>query len=231
MSEFVELIEKICSKCGELKEISCFGKAVGNKDGYNYRCKVCIAGYQEWYRLNHKDKIKIGQQEWYLNNANKKKEHTKKYKLSRKKETKEYNKKYKINNRDSLNEQARNRTQSDNRKISSLISNRIRGATKAGGAKKCDLSIKLLGCTRAFYRDYIESKFTQGMTWENQGKYGWHFDHIKPCKSFNLKDPAQQYLCFNYTNYQPLWATTAIAIGYGEGPEYVGNLEKGDRIL
>jgi len=27
------------------------------------------------------------------------------------------------------------------------------------------------------------------------------------------------------------WRTTAIALSYGEGPEYVGNLEKGDKIL
>jgi len=65
------------------------------------------------------------------------------------------------------------------------------------------------------------------MTWENQGLYGWHFDHIKP---FDLKDPVQQYLCFHYTNYQPLWATTAIAMSYGEGPEYVGNIEKGGKF-
>jgi len=67
------------------------------------------------------------------------------------------------------------------------------------------------------------------MTWENQGKGGWHFDHIKPCNSFYLQDPVQQYLCFHHTNMQPLWATTAIAMSYGEDPEYIGNLEKRDK--
>ena len=28
------------------------------------------------------------------------------------------------------------------------------------------------------FKSYIENKFTEGMTWENYGK--WHLDHIKP---------------------------------------------------
>lgn len=44
------------------------------------------------------------------------------------------------------------------------------------------------------------------MSWDNYGKLGWHCDHIKPCASFNLNLESEQRLCFNYTNYQPLWA-------------------------
>jgi len=65
----------------------------------------------------------------------------------------------------------------------------------------------------------------KGMTWENRGKGGWHIDHVLPYASFDLSDPEQQKICFHYTNLQPLWATTAIAMSYGEGSEYVGNIE------
>jgi len=44
------------------------------------------------------------------------------------------------------------------------------------------------------------------MTWENHGKFGWHIDHIRPCCSFDLSKPADQFECFNYKNLQPLWA-------------------------
>lgn len=44
------------------------------------------------------------------------------------------------------------------------------------------------------------------MTWENYGFYTWHIDHIRPCASFDLSDPEQQKICFNYKNMQPLWA-------------------------
>lgn len=44
------------------------------------------------------------------------------------------------------------------------------------------------------------------MTWENQGKDGWHLDHIIPCKYFDLSIEENQRICFNYRNLQPLWA-------------------------
>lgn len=62
--------------------------------------------------------------------------------------------------------------------------------------------------------EHIESKFADGMTWEN--RQDWQIDHIKPCASFDLTDPAQQRACFHYTNLQPLWT--------------VDNQQKGCRI-
>jgi hypothetical protein len=54
------------------------------------------------------------------------------------------------------------------------------------------------------------------MTWENYGPV-WHVDHIRPCASFDLTDPAQQRECFHFSNLQPLFAAE--------------NLAKGDKIL
>jgi len=104
---------------------------------------------------------------------------------------------------------------------------RIRAILKNHKASKSDLTFNLLSCNISFFIEHIESKFTQGMTWKNHGDKGWHLDHIKPCASFDLSDPEQQKICFHYTNLQPLWATRNIAISYGEGPDYIGNLEKG----
>ena len=42
-----------------------------------------------------------------------------------------------------------------------------------------------------------------GMSWDNYGK--WEIDHIRPCASFDLSKPEEQYKCFNYMNLQPLW--------------------------
>ena len=51
------------------------------------------------------------------------------------------------------------------------------------------------------------------MNWNNCGLGGWEIDHILPCNSFDLSDPKQQELCFNYTNLQPLWAIDNIKKG------------------
>ena len=75
---------------------------------------------------------------------------------------------------------------------------------------------------------YITDKFTENMSWDNYGKFGWHLDHIKPCKRFDLTSKDEQKKCFHYTNMQPLWATNKIAEKYGVY-NYIGNLNKQDK--
>ena len=81
---------------------------------------------------------------------------------------------------------------------------RVAKAVIAKGAYKAGRTYKLVGCNSAFLKDWLESQFTDGMSWDNYGQ--WHVDHIRPCASFDLTDEAQQRQCFHYTNLQPLWA-------------------------
>lgn len=64
---------------------------------------------------------------------------------------------------------------------------------------------QLLGCSINEFRAHIEHQFLPSMTWENYGRNGWEVDHIKGCAEFDLTDPAQQRVCFHYTNLRPLW--------------------------
>ena len=95
------------------------------------------------------------------------------------------------------------------------LKERIRVALK--GIAKAGKTVELLGCSIKELRVYIESKFKEGMSWDNYGRYGWHIDHIRPCSSFNLSDPVQQRECFHHTNLQPLW--------------WIDNLKKGATIV
>lgn len=54
-------------------------------------------------------------------------------------------------------------------------------------------------------RDHLERQFSNGMTWENYGK--WHVDHIVPCAAFDLTDHEQFGRCWALSNFQPLWAS------------------------
>ena len=74
------------------------------------------------------------------------------------------------------------------------------------GISKSKTTMKLLGCSIKFFRNYYESKFTQGMSWARVMNGEIHCDHIRPCASFNLSKPSEQRKCFHYTNLQPLWA-------------------------
>jgi hypothetical protein len=65
--------------------------------------------------------------------------------------------------------------------------------------KKTKSSIEYLGCGAEYFKNYIESKFVEGMTWDNI-----HLDHIKPVNAFDLDDHDEFLDCCNYTNFQPL---------------------------
>lgn len=71
------------------------------------------------------------------------------------------------------------------------------------------------------------------MTWDNYGFYGWHVDHIIPLSLFkhngNTDHPAFK-ACWALSNLRPLWSTKEIAIKYGEDKNYIGNLEKSNKI-
>ena len=73
-------------------------------------------------------------------------------------------------------------------------------------------ALEILGCTMEHYIQHLESKFTEGMNWDNHAKEGWHIDHIRPLreKELTLEDGLKR---LHYTNTQPLWAKDNIAKG------------------
>lgn len=86
------------------------------------------------------------------------------------------------------------------------------------GIVKHNHTLEMIGCTAKELKNYLASKFTDGMTWENYGRDGWHVDHIRPCASFDFTDPEQQKQCFHYTNLQPLWARDNLSKGAKHKP-------------
>lgn len=85
--------------------------------------------------------------------------------------------------------------------------------------KKHGNTMELTGCSKDDLYAHLETNFTEGMNWENYGK--WHIDHIKPCASFDLTKEEEQKKCFHWTNLQPLWAADNIRKGakYASVPE------------
>ena len=75
----------------------------------------------------------------------------------------------------------------------------IKNNYKAGSA------VRDLGCSVEYFKEYIESKFTEGMSWNNWCVGGWVLDHIIPLNAFDLTDREQLLKAVHYTNMQPLW--------------------------
>lgn len=83
------------------------------------------------------------------------------------------------------------------------LSEKVRDAVMLRKGFKSEQVMDLIGCTIPEMRQHLESKFTEGMSWDNYGQ--WHMDHIIAVSHFDLADIAQRKQCFHYTNTQPLW--------------------------
>lgn len=119
--------------------------------------------------------------------------------------TEEYKQKQREKSREYRKRRYLNRHKSEHERIAGLLRARINIAIRHQKAKKCEHSMRLIGCSISQLKKHLESQFKPGMNWENRGMFGWHIDHIRPCKSFDLQDPNQQMQCFHYSNLQPLW--------------------------
>lgn len=73
------------------------------------------------------------------------------------------------------------------------------------GYNRDSSAVRDLGCSWEEFKIHLESKFQEGMSWDNYGK--WHIDHIIPLSSFNIS--LLKGAC-HYTNLQPLWAKDNI---------------------
>jgi len=197
--------------------------------------------YHKKYYLKNKEKIDKKHKEYYLKNKEKRKEYLLKNKKRIKERKKIYllknkeklikkrkenyllnkekilkrNKKWFLKNKTKVMRQKlireKERYHSDTRfRLEFILRRRISLALR--GFNKSKNTIKLLGVPNIeFLKNYLESKFKPGMSWEKRGLI--HIDHIIPCASFDLTDPKQQAKCFHYTNLQPLWAHENLSKG------------------
>lgn len=90
----------------------------------------------------------------------------------------------------------------ENFRLAKYLRNTVYVAVK-NNAKKSKKAEWILGCSVSEYRQYLESKFKEGMSWENYGQ--WHIDHIEPLFKFDLKKEEEFLRVGHFLNTQPLW--------------------------
>ncbi len=229
-------MKKICSTCKKEKNTGLFGVSKLSQDGYRGVCKECYNLYMRNYNLKNKGKKALSDKEYYEKNREvilekqriakkwleyekqpQRKAYKKEYQKTPQRKAycrkynrdydkrpikKIYNKKYRDARKDRPDIKAKNAI-----RLSILQALRVRGISKSAQ------TIEYLGCDVAFFKMYIESLWEKNMTWENHSKKGWHLDHIRPCASFDLSDIEEQKKCFNFSNYQPLWAKDNLKKG------------------
>lgn len=166
---------KKCKFCDTIKELDEFDKRVAKSKKTNEvvtyyvnRCKVCRRLKDIEYNKNNKDLRDSYNKEYGQNN---------KEKISLNK------KKYYSNNRDKIRDSKRiymrkKRYEDPLFKLRDGISGLIYHSIRKNGYKKNSKTETILGCSYEEFKLFIESKFQDGMTWDNKGD--WHLDHIIP---------------------------------------------------
>lgn len=203
---------KTCTKCKQEKQLIEFNKNKRQNDGLQTYCKIC----QKEYIKQNKLQLEVYYRDWFSENKQKRNEYNKLYRKKNLQKYKNYDKQYR--SKESYKENRRQYEQ--NLAKNSLIFRVKNNLRKRIGSffkskKKSKSTEKLLGCSYQEFIVYLENKFTDGMSWENYGLYGWHIDHIIPLSSASDIISLEK-LC-HYTNLQPLWAKD--------------NLSKGDKII
>ena len=95
------------------------------------------------------------------------------YKKNNKEKIKEYQKQWRKTNRYKITEYNKNKRYNDiNFRIAHNLRSRIKSVLKSKNSLKANKTIKLIGCSIDFLKNYLESKFKSGMTWENYGYSG-----------------------------------------------------------
>ena len=100
----------------------------------------------------------------------------------------------------------------------------IKTILKENYTKKTYRTYQYLACSGKELKEHLERQFKPGMTWENHGQFGWHVDHILPLNTFDLTDPYQQRIAFNYNNLRPLWWYENLS--RDKGPKPIKFIEK-----
>lgn len=177
-------MNKVCKKCNNAKELSDFYQSDKYQGGYIHTCKSCFRKRNSTYKLQNKEKIKIGNNSWKSMNRN--------YVNSKQIE---WRKTYSL---------------SENQVLANLLRNRL---NKAIRSNRPGSAVRDLGRSIEEFKNYLESKFTPEMSWSNRGLKGWHIDHIIPLSAFDLTNPEELKKACHYTNLQPLWWNDNLSKG------------------
>lgn len=193
-------IERNCNKCSILLNQE-------NRVKNRPVCKKCYNNKSKEYKAEHKDFISERNKVYYEANKDSIADY---YKIHYKKNKDTYminNRIWRAENRESINTKANERFKNDPiAKLKKVCRTRICKALKSHSLR----SIKLIDCDISFLKEWLQSNFTDKMTFANHGSY-WHIDHVIPCSHFNLSNEDEIKDCFRWTNLQPLEASKNIS--------------------
>jgi len=167
--------------------------------------KEHIKEYKKIYYRNNSTEIKERSIKNRINNIEKRLISEKKYREKNHEKILERKKKYRESNTEKIIERRRNHYEKNKIKINKQLKDRrnVDCFLNSKNLIKKGKTFDIVGCTPIELKEHIENQFTEGMTWNNYGFYGWHIDHKIPLDSGKTEE--EIYGLCRYTNLQPMW--------------------------
>jgi len=206
---------KKCRKCGAEKPLHSFHKDSRSKDGARSDCRDCRIHYMTNYNQKNRERINERQREYNKRPdvASRHSSWCKQYYVSNKEDIDAKKREWVINNRDAVRASSR---ESQRKALLDPIKaekhrmrSRLAMAVASKGFSSKPKTQEMLGCDWDIFIAHIESKFKDGMSWENRSD--WHIDHIIPLDSAKTMEELEKLA--HYTNTQPLWAQDNLRKG------------------
>lgn len=211
---------KDCQHRGEPQPISNFSREKRWRNGYRSQCKDCVRAYQKAYNHSPGGKARNALKDARYRQSLEGKVHIKAH--SKTYQQKPEAKALRTHFRQSPKAKA-TRIHYDQSPQGRITNTRARQCQmgklyyKVNHSIRTGISISLRGNKNGHHWESLvgytildltrrlEALFTDGMTWDNYGK--WHIDHIIPLSAFNFSS-ADDYdfkKCWALSNLQPLW--------------------------
>lgn len=189
---------KCCNKCGVEKSFDLYYKQTKSKDGYQHTCKLCMA---DFFKKNHIKRVEKNPN--YLKESYQKEKNSEKRKL-REIRFKENNPNYEKKGSEQFEKiKLRNKKRYENDIFYKLKQNVRNTILRGLETEKSKLTEQILGCSIQELKQHLENQFSEGMSWENHSRDGWHIDHKFPLAKASSEE--EIYKLNHYTNLQPLW--------------------------
>jgi hypothetical protein len=236
---------KICSTCGEEKELILFVKN-------SNQCKSCKAIYSKKYQKENKEKIKSQKKLRYEDNREVILVQRKVYYEQNKAQILPVVKQYRILNSETINNNKKEYYQANKTlikynvniydreriktdviyKLRRYTSKAINSALKRAGSSKKGISVmEFLPYTIQELKEHLEKQFESWMTWENHGTHlsdiydenniatwTWQIDHIIP-------QSVLSYSSMEEDNFQKCWALENL-----RPLKSIDNIKKGNKL-
>jgi len=161
------------------------------------------------WREENQDRVKENMKRWLEENKEYKKKKDAEYRKKNKEKVNANLAKWKRQNYAKMKTDPARHLDFAHYKIKSNISRRIREIL---GQNKSDRCMDYVGCSLTKFRILLETKFQDGMSWNNYGENveggktrAWHIDHKIPCNAFDFSKEIQKRACFHHKNLQPMW--------------------------